>query len=177
MIAGVRIKPARADQPGTGAVGVDAQDPLQSGQDAGHVVGGHGRVERAVDMDVSPGPQLRGRRQRSRFGNRDERQRAAHGGAVLELGAVPGTRVLSAGEHDQREPGPQALGGGVWGGRAVSPGEVFVVELDVGEVVGLDVGDPRSRFGARDHPGIHPDDVPGAVDLHGPHDVAADRVR
>src|SRR5258708_30538838 len=42
---------------------------------------------------------------------------------------------------------------------------VLVVELDVGEIVALEIGDPVQRLGADDRLAVDADDVAGAVEL------------
>src|SRR5690242_18907536 len=63
--------------------------------------------------------------------------------------------------------------GAVGGGRRVAPREVLVVELHVGKVVGLEVGDPVARLDLDHRPRLHPDKISGAVQA----DVAVQRLR
>ena len=104
---------------------------------------GVARREAAVDVHVRPRPQLVGRRE----DGRGRRPRCT--AAACRDCPVPSSNSSSV-EHDQRDPRAQPAGGQVGRGRRVAPREVLVVELDVRQVVGLEVGDPVARLGAHD---------------------------
>jgi hypothetical protein len=124
---------------------------------------------------VGPGTELVRWRQRAvRVVHRDERQRPVRARALVELGVLV-VRVTATREHDQREPGREAGGARVRDGRAVPPGEVLVVELDVGEEVGFGVGDPAAWLDAGDRARVDADDVTRPVHLDGLLDVVGER--
>ena len=145
---------ARADQARVREVGILGQYRGQPGRDrrpVGRDELGLVRPEVAVDVHVRPGPQLGGVGQRGEVGDRDRGQRCARRDA--------GLGELRLGQHHQADPRSQPAVAEVGRGRRVPPREVLVVELDVGQVVGFEVGDAGARFGAHDRPAIHADDV------------------
>ncbi|RSN20415.1 hypothetical protein DL990_40410 [Amycolatopsis sp. WAC 01416] len=109
-------------------------------------------------MDVCPGAEFARRLERLRVLHGDERQRLVRDEAVREFGR-------GLGQHDQREPRCQPFRRVVRFRGAVAPGEVLVIELDVGQEVRLEIGDARPRLGAGDGSRIDADDVTRPVEL------------
>jgi hypothetical protein len=149
----------RRDDARVGEVGILRQYRLELRDDGVHVarhdVGG---VEAAVHVHVRPGPQLREVGEDVEALDVDVRQRMVAN--VLPLGE------LSLGQDDEHDPRREAALGQVGPLGRVAPRPILVVELDGGEVIGLEVGDPVAGLGADDGPSLDAEDVAGAEERH-----------
>ena len=105
---------------------------------------------------MRPVPRVGERLQGRECGDVDGRDRARR---AWHLG------VLSGGERDQHQPGPDPVPGD--GRRREQPGEVGFVELDRGQVVRLEVRRVLPRLGAYDVPGVEAEHVTWPIGLHG----------
>jgi hypothetical protein len=175
VIGGVVIEPARADDARVGKVGIGLDHRLNARQHRPLV----GRDEFAaaagdalVEVNVRPGPQLVRRWQRFCVFQGDIGQRAAERVlAFVELALL---------QHDECDPGPQLHA--VGRRRRVAPGEILVVELDRGEIIGFVIGDPGMWVGPEDRAAFDADDVAGPEQRdilrhwRGQFDAAADRI-
>ena len=100
-------------------------------------------------MHVRPCPQLRALGRTLASGEGDERQRPIRD--VLAFG------VLALLQNDERDPWAELQARG--GRRRIAPREILVVKIDGRKIVGLEVGNARSRFGADDGAWVDAEDI------------------
>jgi hypothetical protein len=143
----------RTDEPRIREVRVLAEHGVEASGDGGAVAAddlGLVRPEIPIDVHVRPRPQLFFRGEHRQISDVDEGERLACRVAVGELTLL---------EHHQRNPRPVPVRCPIRARRGVAPRKVFVVELDVREVIRLEIGDPVFRLGFDDGSALDADDV------------------
>ena len=161
MVTGVSLQLARGDDARPCHVGVGGK---QTGESIADIFAGRNcRLsviqQVGVDMHMGPCPQLRGFGKDTggshTFQPEPGQGPAHHYCQILKL-------ILL--KHHEANPRPEALPGGR--GRCIAPGEILIIKIYIGKVVGLKVGDHVHRLILNYGPGVYACDVAGAVQTY-----------
>ena len=168
MVAFIIGQTTRAHDAAVGLIGIGGDRRRDARQHSAHVRRDQLLVrcgQSFVEVDVRPGPQFSGGRQRLEIVHADVWQGSArHVLAFVELGL---------GEDDEREPRTQLQAARVGRGRRVTPWQILVIEFNRREEVRLEIRDPRPGVRAQDRPRVDADDISRPIER----DVLVDLLR